>query len=261
MLVSSLFLVSFSYSQYYADILININQEGQTTISGTTNHPQLNDIVSDDLTSKKGNVWTFNLTTNNASFSDIIYEIDLPQNAVINYIKSSSQIKIGEKSGYPYIKGIGTNETLSILVQYSFDGTQDNNTLSSIYIFLVVLIFIVLISAITYLIRIKKKNNVHSSHHSTHISEHHNANSTIDNSKPWYDKSKLLDRQKDIVEILEKNNGSLLQKKLEEQLKIPKSSLSRNIDSLVRQGIITKQEKGMSNVLTLNKTKPELKLN
>ncbi|MBU2442886.1 MAG: winged helix-turn-helix transcriptional regulator, partial [Nanoarchaeota archaeon] len=56
---------------------------------------------------------------------------------------------------------------------------------------------------------------------------------------------------REIMRIIEKNKKPITQAALEKILKIPKSSLSRNIDSLVRKDIITKEGKGMSNVLFL----------
>ena len=61
----------------------------------------------------------------------------------------------------------------------------------------------------------------------------------------------LTPRQQEIVKILQKNKGQLAQSKLEKISKLPKSSLSRNIESLKRKNILEKTPNGMSNTLIL----------
>jgi uncharacterized membrane protein len=60
-----------------------------------------------------------------------------------------------------------------------------------------------------------------------------------------------------IVETIQKNKGSITQAKLEKSLEIPKSSLSRNIESLVRKNILVKESKGMTNLIMIKPEKEE----
>lgn len=67
------------------------------------------------------------------------------------------------------------------------------------------------------------------------------------------DYNKLNERQKDIVSFLIKRKGECLQVEIERGLKLPKSSLSRNINSLIKKEIIIKNNVGMSNKISLCK--------
>jgi uncharacterized membrane protein len=57
-------------------------------------------------------------------------------------------------------------------------------------------------------------------------------------------------RQLQIINYLQKH-GPANQIKIEKELNIPKASLSRNIETLVKKGIIFKESKGMSNIIGL----------
>jgi ABC-type amino acid transport substrate-binding protein len=62
----------------------------------------------------------------------------------------------------------------------------------------------------------------------------------------------LPSRQKQIIDILfGSEDFSITQSLLEKKMSIPKSSLSRNVDSLVRKGFVDKKPYGMTNILKL----------
>jgi uncharacterized membrane protein len=60
----------------------------------------------------------------------------------------------------------------------------------------------------------------------------------------------LTERQKEIVNLVSKNKR-ITQKGLQDKLNMPKSSLSRNVESLVKKRILKKEQKGMSNLITI----------
>jgi len=64
-----------------------------------------------------------------------------------------------------------------------------------------------------------------------------------------YDPAALTERQLSIVRFMEKAGKPVSQHDLEKGLGLPKSSLSRNVRTLERMGIIRKTSRGMSNVL------------
>lgn len=63
-LLAIIFFTPLIYSignsiSYYADVEIDINQDGSVTVDGTTNYDFLKNITnSHEFTSKKGKVWT-----------------------------------------------------------------------------------------------------------------------------------------------------------------------------------------------------------
>ncbi len=62
----------------------------------------------------------------------------------------------------------------------------------------------------------------------------------------------LSKRQKQIYLIVRKHK-KITQSNLQDKLNLPKSSLSRNIDSMARKGIIEKKKTGMTNLIMLKK--------
>ena len=222
-------IMPYANSQtYYADLKININQRGDTTIRGQTNVPNLIG-THQNLTTKTGQNWIFNLSTHN--FSNALFDIKLPEDAVITYIKSTAQINIFAEQGQTHIKGIIQNKPLELIIQYHFQKkeNQNNKTL------LIISIILIIIGIILMLKKTKKE-------------------------KPWYYNEALTKRQKQIITILEKNQ-EVNQKFLEQKLNLPKSSISRNILTLEKKGIITKKQIGYSNIITLNKTKQAVPAN
>ncbi len=222
-----------SAQELYADVIFDVSDSGQAEIKGLTNHPSLSERTTNDLTSKKGNYWLFNLSLNE-TFSNFVYRIDLPQGAVINYVKSPTPVRIGGESA-PYIKSNGENSKMEIVIQYSIEPQKSN--LSPI----IILAVISIAAIFAFFLFARKPGKI----------------SIIQPTTSWYNKDTLTERQKQIVDIIEKENRSLTQKQLEEKMNIPKSSLSRNIESLVQRGILAKETKGMTNSLYINKKKPD----
>ena len=245
-------LTSFAAAQeYYADVSFYIKNTGEAQISGTTNYLPFQQDLSQEFTSKVGKYWVVNITTLE-NFSSAAYSVSLPENAAINYIKSSMTSRITSESGRPVVKGSGENIPFSIIIQYSVDSSQNSINFTTLVIAgslaLLLILVLVLYKRVVFKEVPERKNEIHE----VKKEEEHNV-------EPWYNKELLLDRQKEIVEFIKKQHGKpVTQKLLESQLDMPKSSLSRNIDSLVKKGIISKQRRGMVNVLLINQKKPEI---
>ncbi len=211
--------------KYYADIQIEITERGDAIITGTTNHPTLIGTHS-DMTSKQEQYWLFNLTKEN--FSQAIFRINFPEGAIITYIRSTAQINIGAEGETTFVRGILRDKPLEIIIQYYYEETPETKRN---YAQIIISITLILLGIyITFFYKTKKEK------------------------QGLYQEKQLTKRQKKIVELLEKKDG-VTQKYLEEQLKIPKASISRNVATLERKGIIKKTTRGFSNILYLIKEK------
>lgn len=215
-IIIPILLLGIVRAEYYADVTINVADNGLTTINGLTNHPLLLNETSELFTNKKANYWTVNLTIND-NFSYYLYKIILPSGAVINYLKTPSLFRLSDESGRIVITSSGINQTINLLVQYTIE-RETNEIIIIIFLSIILVTILIVIKFIT-----KKK-------------------------KIFVDYESLTDRQKIILKIIEKKR-TITQKELEKELDLPKSSLSRNIDSLARKGLIKKDAKGLTNLI------------
>jgi uncharacterized membrane protein len=65
------------------------------------------------------------------------------------------------------------------------------------------------------------------------------------------DKSKLDNKEKRVIEILEKENGTMFQADLMEKLEIGKVGITRLLDKLEAKQLIERKRRGMNNVVVL----------
>ena len=251
-----------SPSLYYADVEFTISSDGIVAISGLANHPALAAQATSIYTSKKAQYWTFNMTLEE-SFSDFAYAVHLPEKAVINYIKTSTQFRLGTDGEKQFVKASGQDAPMSIVIQYTQD-SPETSTAHNIVAYALPLAIAVIVSLFAYFIKSRAHKNPaakESGKPEDEPGESADGKIGASGEKParqWYNKDMLPERQRQIVEIIERNKGPVPQKRLETEIGIPKSSMSRNIDSLTRKGIIRKEGKGMSNVICLNDEKPSL---
>ena len=225
---------------YYADIDISVDESGLVDIEGISNYPDLIVENSQLYTYKKQDIWQLNITINE-EFSDYIYQVKLPDNANINnIIRLTGFESIKEESGKLIISGSGTNEILSVVVQYKINGTNDNSnnfdnliltSLFGLIIFLTILLF--------YYIYQDKKGLTNKVKTKEKVSD--------------INLKGLTDRQKEIVKLLIKTNRALTQKDIEKELNLPKAAVSRNVHSLEIKGLVEIEQTGMSNLVRLKK--------
>ncbi|MDD5417324.1 MAG: helix-turn-helix domain-containing protein [Candidatus Nanoarchaeia archaeon] len=224
---TALFIIGSVYAtpNYYADVVVNVDLSGKVSISGKTNHPSLITSNNDIYTSKHQELWILNISIP-GNFSDYLYHISLPQGASVNYIRSSATFRIESSSNYISIIGSASNKSFEVIVQYSIT----NNALYYDWPALVTLVSaigIILFIIIYFIARLRKPKQV-----------------------PEIKMYGLTDRQKDIVELLEKHKA-LTQKQLMEMTNLPKASLSRNIKTLMLKDVVLKERKGMTNAIIL----------
>lgn len=216
--------------EFYADITIDINERGDAVISGITNNPELTGTFS-DLTTKQGKYWLFNLTSTTNIYSDLLFAVNFPENTELNYIKSTAQISIGSESNAPIVRGILKNKNLEIIVQYHFEDKKEEKPFIILFF---VSLGVIILSSLIYYFYIKNNLRKRKKENEKEIS--------------------MTNRQRQIYLLVMKNEN-ITQKKIEEILKIPKSSISRNVASLERKGVIVKKVKGQSNILSINNQK------
>lgn len=209
--------------EFYADIVIRVDQTGLVTISGLTNHPELQNVETHKFTSKEGERWLLNITID-GMFSDYVYDVRLPGNAVINYLKVPGQLSIESDMGELVVTGAGKKELFYITIQYTFDDSLHHNNPLIYSAFAAALL-----AAGYFLYRYLRSPG------------------------KKYNPESLTERQKLILDFLNRRKKPVTQREIEISVRIPKSSVSRNINTLVRKGIIAKERKGMSNIIYLRK--------
>ena len=248
-ILNFLFIGSLYANHYYANIEIDVRETGEVTIDGITNLNYLMNVQNSQLyTSKSGNFWILNITTQEV-FEDFIYELLLPKYADINYIKTTPTFRIAEENNRIKIIGTGENRPLSIVIQYKIDNMKYFDIkyiLGSVVVFLVVLF--VILRLMGYKFR-KESSNKEISDGIKEDSLDLKTDSNLKNSLS-YDYSILPQRQKDIIDIL-REKGKITQKELEGLMDIPKSSVSRNLKTLEIKKILKKEQVGKTNYLSL----------
>lgn len=236
----ALLIMSFSTAalDYYADVEISIDEAGTTTFSGITNHPALAAGKTEEYTSKKGSVWLLNISLDEP-FSDFVFKVILPENAAISYVKAPSQVRIANLGSRLTITGTGKDEPFSVQVQYTLSSLPTKWGFSELLTWFGLPLLLILLGFILFRVGSKKEKQPEQRKDS--------------GTGQSYNPDTLTERQKQILDIITGSKGLITQSMIEREIKIPKSSVSRNIDSLVRRGILRKERRGMSNILELVK--------
>lgn len=229
LVLSLLIFIGMAYSAYYADLDIDVDSEGYTTIQGSTNYPGLVVKDSSQYTSKKGEYWILNITKQGI-FSEFLYSVELPEYSSINYAKSTGSVNIQNIGNKLIVKGLGENKEFSVVIQYKIEKKNDN--------YLLIMIGIVILVVIIFLFYIfnKKKNK------KTNVEK-----------QPKINMKNLPKRQKDILNLLLESKKPITQAHIQKELKLPKASVSRNINSLELKGLIEKENLGITNLIKLIK--------
>lgn len=217
-------------TEYYGDLYFNVNSQGTTNITGTTNHPLLQEKTTQEYTSKNMENWTFTINTQEI-FSEYIYEITLPEKAELTKINTTDNYTTSTQNNRLIITGIGKNKSLVIEIKYIIPIQNEKNYFNETTI--VIILAIMLAAGLLLGVMIFNKNK---------------------NKKIFsYNKEALTQRQLEIVKLVE--TGTNTQAELQKKLGYPKSSLSRNLDSLEKKGIIKKERKGMTMFVSFEEKK------
>ncbi len=212
----------------YGDLTFNVAETGDVAISGQTNYGPFQGIT-ENLTSKQGEYWLLNISS--PVFEDYIYHINLPKNAAVNYLNTNTKIRIEDTNGIITIIGTGHNQSIYVLTQYTIQQISQSDI-----IYIVCGIILIALGIWAYILFRKNKKNTKQ----TRETEHKELNRDIFTERQWR-----------IIEYLQKH-GNVTQAELEKELRLPKSSLSRNVETLAKKGVIFKETTGMSNVVGLN---------
>ncbi|MEM3370429.1 MAG: MarR family transcriptional regulator [Candidatus Woesearchaeota archaeon] len=229
-------------TSYYADLQFSIDNSGKATVSGRTNFEGLKPGVYDTLTSKSGAYWLLNISPD-AEFSEYIFSAQLPQNSKINYVKASSPFRIESVGDRLEVTVLGNSEKPYLLVQYSLENKRENNIILETALGLILVLAMITI----IMLIIKKRRNF-----PAQTTENHKAENNSDMTEKI---KKLPVRQAQIMKIIFKSGGSATQARIMQELKIPKSSLSRNIQALISKGLVQKDRYGMTNLLSIKREK------
>jgi uncharacterized membrane protein len=250
---------SFTFAQeYYADLTINILSDGNAIVSGLTNDPAFSSGIHSEFTSKKGVYWLLNISSKN-EFSDYILTLKLPDGSEINYLRTEGRSRISYDSGIKIVAS-GSNQ-LDLIVQYKIDESKK----SSFFYFWLILVGagLIIVGVIVWRKFSKKAKNIN---RQDTKNEKSGKNLKINAEKEVEDKLKddgqkkltlikktLSESQAKIIDLILDAGGELTQKQLQHRSGLPKATLSRNIDNLVKKNILIKQSRGMTNMLLLNK--------
>jgi hypothetical protein len=230
----ALIIICPAFSQEdYADVNIRVDEKGLVYFSGSTNY---NSFIgqSEYFTSKKGPYWLLNITTKEA-FSDYYISVEFPKNTEINYIKTGGNFRITETPGLRVITS-GENAPVEIVAQYVIL-THPVNYLN--FAFVIIGLAIVLFLIILFAKQKKPK-------------QEKTKDEKISQQKLDIIKHTLTDNQKMILDILQQSKEPITQKQLQHRTNLPKATLSRNLELLKQKNIITKQSRGMVNVIFIN---------
>ena len=220
-----LFFSTLAQAQYYADVTFDVLENGDVRIDGTSNHPHLSPGTYSALTSKKDGIWLLNLTLPEEHlFSDYVFEIKLPDRASINYVNTKGQIGMEAVSERMVISGIGQDSRFKLLVQYSIK----EEYIEEGGLGVVALLIFVLVLLGTIYLKTRSKKEV------------------LDG---------LTERQVAIYDIVKNGGDDVNQTLVCEKLSLAKSSVSRNVETLVKKGYIEKENVGMNTFLKVKKQK------
>ncbi len=221
--------LSVHAEEYYADTIIDINPDGSAQISGTTNHPVLENTTTSEFTSMEKGTWKIQINPD-GNFTAYIFEIILPQNTQTTSIKTSGEYRITTKDNRLAVIVLGEKNQPQISIEYK----TNNATEPPNYVLMAVAIIILAGIIVIAHGRTNPKNK-----------------ETPQKLKSAIHEDALTERQKSIIEYLRKKGQSATQKEIETTLNLPKASLSRNLSALERKDIIEKEEKGMTKIVRL----------
>jgi uncharacterized membrane protein len=243
LLIIAIFCIPFSNA--YLSSEIYLGQDGSATFIGRGSNPvaiegisfQNGQIVgvTEKLTSKEAEIWTFSVLFNDSAELKIF----LPDNAELKSgITSNLDTIISSEKGTIVINAAGPNPQISF--KYILKKESGNN-----YSYLIIAVLI--IAAIFSFIAFRRKKNEAGKKKSTMQEIEKEKSRKIDIVKKT-----LNEREQTIINELlklKKAKQSFLQKKTE----IPKASFSRHIQNLEKKGLIIKKGLGKNNILEIRR--------
>lgn len=236
-------------------------------------------VVTDALTSKKADLWTLDLSFG-GYYTEAHLSVYLPPGAVFKTISYSEGfdhfVGMSDDSVVVDIQGFDTEEP-EIVVEYrqnigediipsdsqdTFQGGDGGDVSDQITdgsnssFFLIIALFLV-VAAVAFIListrsREKETDNVATTRPDTSVPKKELNGAIEVTSEMRKVIGTLSDRERSIVEALIKNNGKLSQADIRYETEIPKSSLTGIIYNLEQKKIITKKQKGRTNIIELS---------
>lgn len=207
-----------------ADLTFDIKENGNVNVISHLNYSYFKqEMEYNDLISKENGYWLFNFKDEN-KFGFVRYEIILPKNAIINFMKTDKVLKITNENDRIVLIGENQDSDIDLMIQYKTDIIESYR---EIILYLILFSAGVLIGAIIYLYSRLKKIKIFT-----------------------YNPDSLTERQNQIIKLLKKKK-KLYQYEIENELNFPKASVSRNVESLLKKGLIEKHNKGVKNIIKL----------
>ncbi len=221
----------------YADLAFVVDEAGIVMTDGITDVSSLPLGASENYTTKIKGFWLVNITTTQ-NLETFVYSLKLPQGAIINFV-GGKNARITTDGDHVVIRGSGQDAPLSAVVQYSLGAPKKE------YSWMPLIAAVIVLALLWSVVRARKNRLLKATN--TQMKD-----LTAKNSRPASLIEGLPERQQQIIHLLRRANGALTQRQVELALKLPKSSISRNVEALRRRDIIKKAQTGMSNTLVLD---------
>ena len=201
---------------FYADTAFYVDGDGTVSVQGSSNHPRLTPGVYENLTSSADGVEVFAVSINE-SFSDYLFAVDLPGGAEIISVESEASTRINTEGSGLQVRGVAENKPFGVRVEYAVD---EPNTVTW-WPVLVVAVPAGFAARYWYL------------------------------RDPWEPPRDVNDRQRRILVFLHGRGGEATQSVIADELGLPKSSTSRNLNSLERKGYVDRVDEGDAKTVVL----------
>ncbi len=219
--------------------------------------------VTDELTSKSGDIWMLNFSLE-GYYSDYAITFDLPQGAQITGFEIPPELHyeflVKQESLTVSIQGYRVISP-RIKIDYRLSANESGQSIGQTDLTLTaVLLGILAVMAVLIFYRRRKKGatkEVSESREKDLISEPlHEIKPIIEEIRITGEMQKVIDtlsdKEKAIMTLLIKRGGSATQADIRFDIGIPKSSLSGIINTLKRKNLIKKHECGRTNVIELS---------
>ena len=225
------------------DFIITLHKDGKIDVIKNNDYM----FSTYNFTSKKAEYWLLNVSLK-TEMDDYTFRLILPELININYIKTDRKFQIVQNKDNLELTGLGKSNNFDIAMQYKIeeDINISNSKQDKYKIFAIIFLFIFLA---TILILISVSHKYERNRKTVPIMQKDGNNNEI---TLRCDTKYLTPRQNQIYNILTKESR-ITQKELEKRIKIPKSSLSRNIKTLEVKGLIEKKRIGITNYIIIKK--------
>lgn len=213
-----------SADSYYADVDVYVDSGGVARFEGVSNHPGLAEGVSLEKVFIGSGYSLFNLSLGEDDlFTDFLFRVHLPEGSAINYVKTKGMFLIRGREGRLVVSVHGSDKPVQILVQYrQGEVDEDGGSVWAAPGFFGILALAVLGVFLVWRAGGKRPDVA------------------------------LTARQKKIYEHLKSSGKPVNQSEISGHLGIPKASVSRNLDTMEKKGVVVRERMGVSTMVRLS---------